>query len=74
MIWRINMYSIMIREAVKKWLDERPTLRACGSCAMGCNDMERFICFGGSIKDIQDIMDSQELWDKMQNLLNELIE
>lgn len=51
------MYSIAIQRAVKIWLDEQPELRSCGTCACGCDDLTRFICFGGMYSELQIIME-----------------
>lgn len=50
------MESVAIKAAVRRWLDERPYLRACGSCPIGCDDMTKFICMGGSVKDLEEFL------------------
>lgn len=44
--------SFLIPELVKEFLNDHSKVRACGSCAIGCNDLVRFICCGFSINDL----------------------
>ena len=46
--------SFLIPELVSAFLDDQFDVRACGSCAIGCTDLTRFICCGFSMNDLDE--------------------